>query len=263
VARQIRKEFTDLQKAEIFVRDRATCAFSGKSLWILDYGASPHWDVDWVDHIRPLAKGGKSEVENGICSSSVFNYKKSSNSRDNNYFFIKGKPTELFFYFFEKIPADVAHNLKRFKNLHYSDWFFNRGLYRFMCILRYLHNKKSGGDRTRDENYHGKSAFKILDQWRRIAEKEGVDSLENRNIIEQPSSDQEALLTLRGATSVDSIIALADSLYPTYEADCNAIIKLAEITEKLEGQAFLDGLKNKKLVSARVLSNIEWHVDIL
>ncbi len=36
-----RDEFTDRQKAEIFVRDRALCCFSGKSLWALDYGAGP------------------------------------------------------------------------------------------------------------------------------------------------------------------------------------------------------------------------------
>ena len=62
-----RKEFTDNQKAEIFVRDAATCGFSGISLWFLDNGIKSNWQVDWVDHIKPSASGGGAEIENGIC----------------------------------------------------------------------------------------------------------------------------------------------------------------------------------------------------
>ena len=36
-----RAEFTDRQKADIFVRDRALCCYTGKSLWLLDYGGGP------------------------------------------------------------------------------------------------------------------------------------------------------------------------------------------------------------------------------
>jgi len=50
-----RTEFTDNQKAKIFSRDRATCAFSGISLWFLDLGIRSNWQVDWVDHILPSA----------------------------------------------------------------------------------------------------------------------------------------------------------------------------------------------------------------
>ena len=52
-----RTEFTENQKAEIFSRDRATCAFSGISLWFLDVGIGSNWQVDWVDHILPSAAG--------------------------------------------------------------------------------------------------------------------------------------------------------------------------------------------------------------
>lgn len=52
-----RAEFTDQQKAEIYVRDRALCSYSGLSLWLLDDGASDIFNIDWVDHYLPAARG--------------------------------------------------------------------------------------------------------------------------------------------------------------------------------------------------------------
>lgn len=48
------------QRAEIFVLDRGTCSYSGRSLWIADYGIDPSYAIDWADHIVPASRGGKS-----------------------------------------------------------------------------------------------------------------------------------------------------------------------------------------------------------
>ena len=89
-----RIEFTEAQKALIYARDRATCAFSGLSLWLLDIGIRPNWDMDWVDHILPSASGGNASLDNGICASSTFNAKKRDNTSDNVFFVHHGAITE-------------------------------------------------------------------------------------------------------------------------------------------------------------------------
>lgn len=72
--------FSDKDRAIIFVRDRATCAFSGKNLWILDQGII-HFDWDWVDHIKPYSKGGKTDSSNGMLASSKYNYITGANNK--------------------------------------------------------------------------------------------------------------------------------------------------------------------------------------
>lgn len=71
--------FTDKQKAAIFVRDRATCCFSGANLWLLDAPLRVGWQSDWVDHRKPKSRGGMADIENGVCASHTFNMKKRNN----------------------------------------------------------------------------------------------------------------------------------------------------------------------------------------
>ncbi len=73
------------------------CAFSGISLWFLDNGIKSNWQVDWVDHIKPSASGGRANISNGICASNLFNAKKRDNSHDNIYFVKNGNLTEPYF----------------------------------------------------------------------------------------------------------------------------------------------------------------------
>ena len=53
-----RKNFSDAVRAAAYARDRATCCYSGKSLWIADFGADPHFAIDWAEHYEPAARGG-------------------------------------------------------------------------------------------------------------------------------------------------------------------------------------------------------------
>ena len=66
-----RTNFTDRQKAEIYTLDRATCAYSGRNLWLLDHGIDGKYIVDWAEHIKPASKSGKSNLENGVCAGEV------------------------------------------------------------------------------------------------------------------------------------------------------------------------------------------------
>ena len=68
--------FTDAQKAELYVLHRAFCVYSGEKLWALDTVASPYFTIDWVDHIHPVSRGGLSTIENGVCASWFHNKKK-------------------------------------------------------------------------------------------------------------------------------------------------------------------------------------------
>ncbi len=188
-----RTEFTDIIKAEIFVRDRATCCFSGKSLWILDYGASPTYEIDWVDHIKPASKGGKSTLENGLCVSYLFNFKKQANAHDNIVFFEDGFPTYEFYEYFEEIPSEIANNLNRFSKLEPSDWYFNRGLFRIMCgVGRIVFSKDDDKNPyKRDYKYYAKSALKMFSKWDKLIAK---NTLKQRGIINSPLRKEQRIL---------------------------------------------------------------------
>src|SRR5207302_7983136 len=88
--------FTDRQKAELFVRDHATCAYTGKSLWLLDYGADPYFEVDWADHRRPVARGGTSTLANGVCASWGANFAKSDSLKRHACMFRFGRATPAY-----------------------------------------------------------------------------------------------------------------------------------------------------------------------
>jgi hypothetical protein len=93
----------------------SVCCYSAKSLWLLDYGAvGGSWE--WVDHLKPAARGGKATIENGLCASWIYN----KLHRDNQArmpLFVGGKPTLDFLTYFGRIPDAVAKHLQRFSTL--------------------------------------------------------------------------------------------------------------------------------------------------
>lgn len=126
-----RKEFSDEQKARIFRRDRATCVFSGRSLWALDYGVCPLVEWDWVDHLKPDARGGRPDEANGACVSYTYNMKKRSNGADRFVLLdpdTMGAPSVDYFYYFGAIPEALARQLQRLARIEPADWFFNRAV---------------------------------------------------------------------------------------------------------------------------------------
>jgi len=213
------KPFTDKQKAEIFVRDRATCCFSGANLWLLDAPMRHGWESDWADHIRPISRGGKSDPNtNGVCASATFNVKKRNNSADTTYLYLNGHPTPLSYELYGPPPAAVVERLQRLANLKLPDWYFNRAINWALQALNYKCWSKTWDELpVRDDKYWFRAGYKKLVAFQDLAESCG--SIEERGIIESPTEAQRVLLALRKAGSLSSFTKLALEIYPTYKND--------------------------------------------
>lgn len=207
--------FTDSQKAELYVLHRATCAYSGEKLWILDGGAGRSFTIDWADHIHPVAKGGLSTIENGVCASWFHNRAKRDSTKAPVFLFFNGKPQSQFLKINGPLSRQISKDLVRFSRLHPSDWYFNRALFRVLLGVDYLDN--GIGVRSRDDRYYASAALKIIGKWRRIASKASVPSLEERGLApNKPSPDQKLLLRIRDAETILEIRRLMKQLLPFY-----------------------------------------------
>lgn len=257
----MRLEFSDAQKAEIFVRDRGLCAFSGKSLWMLDYGISPTYEIDWVDHITPAARGGGNSIENGICASYFYNSKKRDNSSDNKFMFRNGKPTSHFFYFYETLPLNIAEHLSRFAKAQTSDWYLNRALFRFILGVASIRAIEKGKERKRDERYYAKSTLKILSQWKKLSI--NSESIHIRGMIpENCSEDQLALLNVVQMNCQEQLIDHMHACYPWLSNSCDAINLLANANSPHELSSITAKIELEKL-PARVASMIQKNLELL
>lgn len=209
--------FTDAQKAQLYVLHRATCVYSGKKLWIIDGGASPDFTIDWADHIKPVAKGGPSTIENGVCASWDINKKKNDKIEIPDFLFLRGEPTSKYYEANPIVSDAILNDLERFRKLHHSDWYFNRAVFRMLLGVNYLHN--GIGTRTRDDRYYAAATFKAILKWRKIVLKEQVVSLEERGLAPaRPSHDQLLLLNVREAQSIEDMRSSMKELLPMYSA---------------------------------------------
>lgn len=200
------REFTDVQKAEIFVRDRATCCFAGANLWLLDAPLRPGYQRDWVDHVRPLARGGRSEVKNGVCASHSFNAKKRHNTADNLYLFRDGAPTLNYFEIYGPLPEHMVSRLVRLATLEDRDWYFNRAVGLIFLAFDYALYKAMGYDlSTRDDAYWLKSARTKLNQFKKLG---GTADYEARGLVTSPNETQVAWMEMVNASDAvfDKII---------------------------------------------------------
>jgi hypothetical protein len=173
-----RENFSERQKAEIFVRDRAICCFSGKSLWALDFGAAPS-SPDQVDHVEAAARGGGADLANGQCSSWVYNHLKGVSG--GMALFRAGRPTVDFFTYHERLPEQVANHLRRFRTLHISDWYFNAAVH---CVW-WAPNDGA----TSLSPHYCRLALKRLTQWRRLVEAERPGDLASRGLLPGSGDD--------------------------------------------------------------------------
>ncbi len=187
--------FTDSDKAMIYVRDRATCCFSGANLWLLDAPLRTGWQSDWADHRKPISRGGNSDWEkNGVCASHTYNMKKRNNSADTTYLFESGHPTALYYDLFSSPPAHVTERLQRLSRLQEYDWYFNRAItwtfeaLSFVCWSKYWVELP-----TRKDDYWLKAAFKKFTEFK---SRGGTSkSIENRGLIGSPRCHQQHLLS--------------------------------------------------------------------
>ena len=251
-----RKEFTDKQKAEIFVLDRATCCMSGKCLWLLDYGAAPSFR-DWVDHINPSAKGGGAEIDNGACMSWYHNHFKRDNQNLGNHLqFFRGHPTQTFFLLNERVSDEIAANFRRFENLHWSDWFFNRAVSHVLIAAGQGKAKRADGvSFSRGPDYWASSAIKALAIWREGASE--IQPMAKRGLVIKPmSEDRKLLLSLMEATNLRQVKAVIKALTPfvleSSEAVCLQGCKLTKENVK----PFLKFVRDNPHIVPRVKADI-------
>jgi hypothetical protein len=210
--------FTDRQKAELFVRDHATCAYTGKSLWLLDYGADPYFEVDWADHRKPVARGGTSTLANGVCASWGANFAKSDSLKRHPCMFRSGSATPAYLRdHCSSVPLRMQRQLARFSRLHYSDWYFNRALFRLWLGVAFLAAKDAG--RVRDDAYYCRASSRMLEQWRRITTASVIPSLETRGLVPRRlRPNQRLMLDVREVESIEGIAAIMRKLVPFYAA---------------------------------------------
>ena len=208
--------FTDGQKAQLFVMHRATCVYTGKNLWILDGGADPNCHVDWADHVIPVAKGGLSTIENGVCSWWYFNREKRDRSQTPPFLFYMGRPTAHFRKLGRKLSQAQARDLERFANLQISDWYFNRALIQLLNGVDHLANLER--DYRRDDKYYAAATLKSIFRWRRMVDREAVAALEDRELApRKPSRDQKLMLSIREIETVEEIRSIMRKLLPMYK----------------------------------------------
>ena len=247
-----RTEFTSEQRAEIFVLDRATCSYSGRSLWIADYGVDPAYHIDWADHIVPASRGGKSVIENGATASYLYNYLR-GNGRKRLALYHRGLPTFLHAKHIGVIDPNVAAQLHRFRTLHLSDWFLNRAMWHVWIGLNYIYNRQNGFKRSRDYNYDAKASLNCLTKWRRLVEKDSVESIEQRGLgPTNPEADQQELLKIRQSTSTRSLVKTMEDLFYVFNGSALAIFYLgkAKSVETRRGQ--MKNIQCHKLIPRRI-----------
>ena len=258
-----RKEFTDRQKAEIFVLDKATCCMSGKCLWLLDYGAAPSYR-DWVDHINPSAKGGGADIDNGACMSWYHNhFKRDSQNMENHLLFFRGHPTENFFFLNERIPDEMTANLLRFQSLHWSDWFFNRAVSHVLIASGQSSTKRVDGKAfSRGPDYWAGAAVKALAIWKDGAA--DVQPMAKRGLVIKPiTEDRNLLLSLIDATSIHQVKAVIDALAP-YVLESEEAVRLQgyKLT-KQDVKPFLKLVRENPHIVPRVKADIRHNMQRL
>lgn len=211
------KNFTDRKRADIYVRDRATCGYTGKNLWLLDYGADPYYQIDWADHRVPVARGGKATLANGVCAGWSANFDKRDRTDSHICWFISGQPTPAYLETHLKLPHRIEQQFRRFSRLHHSDWYFNRALFRLWLGIAYL--SEEGCTRVRDDLHYARSSYRIIGKWMRITKRQAVPSLEARGLVPRSlSRDQRLMLSIRKAKSVSDVRRLMRQLLPFYVA---------------------------------------------
>lgn len=246
------------QMAEIFCRDRATCSFTGRSLWVSDFGIDPWRQNDQVDHVKAASKGGEASLENGALVGWVVNHQARATA-DKVYLYSCGGPTTEFFYNRDEIPADVTGNLVRFSRLDPSDWYLNRAMAQLVSGMLMEACHRQGFKKARRRDYYVKAAWGFLGQWRKEVGKRGVESVERRKLLlPRLAPDQKQLLEIREAATIDGVGRIFDALYPAYDAASEAMDRLMrlEAVEDVAGlKSFLSSGQGK-LIPIRIRTRI-------
>lgn len=259
--RKTQDEFSEVQRAEIFARDRALCAYSGRSLWLADMGAAPY-AVDWVDHIKPVARGGAPTVDNGVTCSHLYNQRKGARAGTVMLFFA-GRPTADFFTYHQALTPALAGHLQRFARLVPSDWYFNRGLFHVLFGAAVVKaTRRDGVPFTRGVDYRAATALRLFDDWRQRSGE--TRDLKARGLLPQrPSPDQVLLISAAQASSTVAMKRLVRDLAPWVLQSWNALEQFAEVSNREEAKAFVRAVSLLPCVSRSVKATIAGNARLL
>jgi hypothetical protein len=256
-----RREFNDLQKAEIFARDRALCAYSGASLWLADFGSAPA-SIDWVDHIQAVSRGGASAIENGVCASFLYNWVKRDHDRS-VLLFRAGRPTADYYTFFGAVRPDTAAHLVKFRNLHSSDWYANRTLFQVRKASAGISARRRDGEKfSRGVEYYSSAAMRFLDRWHRYSD--GQPSLRARKLLPQrPSEDQLLLLSALEATTATQVKRIIKEFEPWLVSSWNAMEAIARVSTRTERAELAAEIKRHPFVARSVKRAAKLNLSLL
>lgn len=262
-----RTDFTDEQRAELYRLDRATCSFSGRNLWILDYGMDPSYAIDWADHIVPASRGGPSEIANGATASWFHNYIR-GDAPSGVYLFRRGRPTAQFIWQFGTIPDAIYRHLQRFSKLQLSDWFLNRALWHLWLACSTEYQASLGKKRSRRKEYYTAASTKALAKWRRHCDREGSESIEDRGLAPVAAEpDQEILLSARNMVSQDCLLELVRGLLEAYchTEELLDLVSSAEVRPDLESARKFEAKHGDipKRLASRILTAIDQLEQVL
>jgi hypothetical protein len=273
---KVRGQFSDKTKAQLYAWDNAVCAMTGASLWMLDYGATSLCHYDWADHVRPRARGGSHDAENGVSVSEDANYEKGANGRANTFMYVAGQPTWKAFTTFGKVPKATARYLRR--DVLLRDWYFNRCLANLMW---YVFGRVQGwtGTRTIGKPMHyPNAAFRFLEEFRvhwreEMKGKSGPTVREvcldwdDRGLL--PASlgdDQKRMLEVVEADTSEDLARIGRKLMPYLRANERWIEKFDRwvlTCEAAAGSHLLKDLKRDERITPYVREVIEHNVSVL
>ena len=250
-----RSNFTDPQRADIFVRDRATCAFSGISLWVFDHGVSPWTPMDWVDHVVPCALGGTATLDNGVCATHMHNGRKGSSGLDSWYLFRNGRPTALHVTMHGLPGERMSEALTRRAALERADWYLNRALYNAFIGLDWRFDVEFLDSRPkRDDEYWFRSARRRLADYRRRHE---GGSIEARGLLPPGGAHgNELLLGLRTVETDAQFGEWVEALWPVYRANEELVHRVGMADRLDEQRELLERASDDRRVNPAVVAGL-------
>ena len=258
--RTSRANFTDRQKAEIYARDRALCSYSGKSLWLLDYGAAPAL-IDHVDHWVVASKGGDASLDNGVLCNFLHNYIRGE-QRPPLRLFDGGLPNLDAFWLLGRMPPEILEHIDRFAVLQPSDWYFNRavGQLRVAAAMVYRPKRVDGKDLVRGLDYRCRAAVKRLKEWRSVSAAEGTSSLSDRDLLpRRPRPDHELVMQIQAVVTEKELAGLARTLAPFLKASYDAVESILKVGTDEDAQRYIREVgKNRYVVEPVKTAMIEY-----
>lgn len=234
----MRTNFSQMQKAQIFARDKAICVYSGVSLWALDWGADAFSRIAWIDHVIPSSKGGPTTLDNGVCCDSWVNYDKRDKVAQ-PFLLRASEPTAHFRRLNTAKQKAISANLERFSKLDLSDFFFNQAIKNVK--LGFESMQPENWDRTRDWHHWARAAHNAIGIWKALFAKKRIGTLEDRGLVPmEPSAEQRLLLEIRETSSANEVYALMRTFAYYCQANLDYREWLSLVPAEFEGTVTWD-----------------------